>query len=475
LELFMPIRFDADYQMTIDGAGVTATETIDVVNPATEEVIARVPNCEKSQLDAAVDAATKAFRGWKARPVADRKAVLEAIAQEIEANVLPLGRLMTQEQGKPLADAKGEIQRSAMWFRETAKKELPITTHVDDAGRKFESRHVPLGVVGAITPWNFPVALGVWKIAPALLSGNTVVWKPSPFTPLCALKIGELLRQIVPPGVLNVISGGDRLGPWVTEHPRIQKVGFTGSTATGKRVMQSAAGNLKRLTLELGGNDAAIVLPDVEVKATAEKIFWGAFRNSAQVCIAAKRVYVHERIYDEFSRALVEFTKTVKLGNGLEEGTKLGPIQNKPQFQRVKSLIEESKANGLRLLTGSDAPPAKGYFVPVTIVDNPPEDSRVVKEEAFGPVLPLLKFRDTSEVVRRANDSDFGLGASVWSSNIEEAKKVAEQLECGTVWINCIQLLSPHVAFGGHKQSGIGVEHSTDGLLEYTNIQTIVV
>jgi acyl-CoA reductase-like NAD-dependent aldehyde dehydrogenase len=471
----MPIEFDADYEMTIDGIGATTTEKIEVINPATEEVIAQVADCEKGQLDAAVDSAGRAFQTWRTCPIADRQAVLVAIAQQIEANVESLGKLMTREQGKPLADAKGEVQRSAMWFRETAKKELPVTVHVDETGRKSESRHVPLGVVGAITPWNFPVALGVWKIAPALLTGNTVVWKPSPFTPLCALKIGELLREIVPPGVLNVVSGGDRLGPWVTEHPRIQKVAFTGSTVTGKRVMQSAAGNLKRLTLELGGNDAAIVLPDVDVNATAEKIFWGAFRNSAQVCIAAKRVYVHERIYDEFSRALVEFSKTVKVGNGLEEGTKLGPIQNKPQFQRVKNLIEDAKANGLKFLAGSDGVYGKGYFVPVTIIDSPPENSRVVKEEAFGPVLPLLKFKDIPDVVRRANDSDYGLAASVWSSNIEAAKTVAEQLECGTVWINCIQVLSPHVAFGGHKQSGIGVEHSLGGLLEYTNIQTIVI
>lgn len=471
----MPMQFDVDYEMTIDGACATTAQKLEVINPATEEVIARVPDCEKVQLDAAVDSAARAFQTWKARPITERKAVLEAIAQQIEANFENLGKLMTREQGKPLPEAKGEVQRSAMWFRETTKRELPVTLHRDESGRKSESRHVPLGVVGAITPWNFPVALGVWKIAPALLTGNTVVWKPSPFTPLCALKIGELLRKVVPPGVLNVVSGGDRLGPWVTEHPRIQKVAFTGSTATGRRVMQSAASSLKRLTLELGGNDAAIVLPDVDVKATAEKIFWGAFRNSAQVCIAAKRVYIHERIYDEFSRVLVDFSKTVKVGNGLEEGTKLGPIQNKPQYQRVKNLVEEAKANGLKFLTGSDSLAGKGYFVPVTIIDNPPENSRVVKEEAFGPVLPLLKFKDIPDVVRRANDSDYGLAASVWSTNIEEAKKVAEQLECGTVWINCIQVLSPHVAFGGHKQSGLGVEHSLDGLLEYTNIQTIVV
>lgn len=471
----MPIQFATDYEMTIDGNGVTSPETMEVVNPATEEVIARVPDCDKKQLDAAVDSAARAFATWKARPVSERKTTMETIAEQIEANVDNLGNLMTLEQGKPLADAKGEVRRSSMWFREIAKKELPVTRHIDETGRKFESRHVPLGIVGAITPWNFPVALGVWKIAPALLTGNTVVWKPSPFTPLCALKIGELLRGVVPPGVLNVVSGGDRLGPWVTEHPRIQKVAFTGSTATGRRVMQSAAGNLKRLTLELGGNDAAIVLPDVDVKSTAEKIFWGAFRNSAQVCIAAKRVYVHEKIYDEFGQALVQYAKTVKMGNGLEESTKLGPIQNKPQFERVKNLIEDAKREGLKFLAGGDTIQGKGYFVPVAIVDNPPGNSRVVKEEAFGPVLPLMKFRETQDVVRRANDSDFGLGASVWSSNVEEAKKVAEQLECGTVWINCIQVLSPHAPFGGHKQSGIGVEHSLDGILEYTNIQTIVV
>lgn len=471
----MSIRFEADYQMTIDGSGVTSAETLDVVNPATEETIGRVPDCSKGQLDAAVDSAARAFSGWRTQPIAERKASMERVAEQIEANVENLGKLMTREQGKPLADAKGEVQRSALWFREIAKKELPVTEHTDETGRKFESRHVPLGVVAAITPWNFPVAMGVWKIAPALLTGNTVVWKPSPFTPLCALKMGELLSEVLPKGVLNVVSGGDRLGPWVTGHPGIQKVAFTGSTTTGRRVMQSAAENLKRVTLELGGNDPAIILDDVDVKSTAEKIFWGAFRNSAQVCIAAKRVYVQEKIYDDFRRALVEYAKTVKMGNGLEEGTKLGPIQNKPQFQKVTDLIEAAKSEGLKFLTGSETSKGKGYFVPVTIIDNPPEDSRVVKEEAFGPVLPLLKFKEIDEAVQRANNTDYGLAASVWSKNLETAKKVAQQLECGTVWINCIQVLSPHAAFGGHKQSGIGVENSMDGVLEYTNIQTIVV
>jgi acyl-CoA reductase-like NAD-dependent aldehyde dehydrogenase len=243
--------------------------------------------------------------------------------------------LMTREQGKPHPEAKSEILRSALWFRELSRKDLPISVHTDENGRRYESHHVPLGVVGAITPWNFPLLLAAWKIAPALLAGNTVIWKPSPYTPLCALKIGELLQDVLPPGVLNVVSGGDRLGPWLTAHSGINKIAFTGSTATGRRVMQSAATNLKRVTLELGGNDPAIVLPDVDIPATAEKVFWVAFRNSGQFCIAAKRVYVHEEIYDAFSQALVSYARTVKVGNGAEEGTKLGPIQNRMHFAKV--------------------------------------------------------------------------------------------------------------------------------------------
>jgi acyl-CoA reductase-like NAD-dependent aldehyde dehydrogenase len=471
----MSISFDRDYCMTIDGKSATSPESLPVVNPATEELIASVPDCSHDQLDAAVTSATRAFSTWKARPINDRKEMLRAIAERFEAVADHLAALMTREQGKPLADAKAEIARSALWFREFAKKELPVTIYEDESGRKFESRHVPIGVVGAITPWNFPVALGVWKVAPALLAGNTVILKPSPFTPLCVLKIGEMLRDLLPGGVWNVITGGDRLGPWISEHPGIGKIAFTGSTVTGRRVMQSAAQNLKRITLELGGNDPAIVLPDVDIPATAEKVFWGAFRNSGQVCIAAKRVYIHEDIYEAFSRALVNYARTVKMGNGAEEGIRLGPLQNRLQFQRVQNLIESAKSEGLRFLLGGEPHKGPGYFVPITIIDNPPEDSRVVAEEAFGPVLPLMKFKDTDEVVQRANHSDYGLAASVWGRNVNQAKAVAERLECGTVWLNSIQILSPNVAFGGHKQSGIGVEHALDGLLAYTNIQTIVV
>ncbi len=469
----MAILFDADFAMNIDGQRTFSPGTFEVLNPATEEVIARVPDCTREQLDATVAAAARAFPAWRAKSIAARKEILLAIADRIELHADQLMLLMTSEQGKPHPDAKAEILRSAFWFREFAKKDLPVTIH-EENGRRFASHHVPLGVVAAITPWNFPISVAVWKIAPALLTGNTVVWKPSPFTPLCALKVGELLMDVLPPGVLNVISGGDRLGPWLTEHPGVNKVAFTGSTATGRRVMQSAATNLKRITLELGGNDPAIVLPDVDIAATAEKIFWVAFRNSAQVCIAAKRVYVHEQIYDAFGKALVDYAKTIKVGNGAEEGSKLGPIQNRPQFERVTALIADAKNSGLKFLLGGEPGKGPGFFVPVTIIDNPPDDARVVVEEAFGPVLPLLKFKDVDEAVRRANHSEYGLAASVWSKDLDKARAIAERLECGTVWLNTVQILSPHAAFGGHKQSGIGVEHALEGLLEYTNIQTIV-
>jgi len=315
----------------------------------------------------------------------------------------------------------------------------------------------------------------MFKLAPALLAGNTVVLKPSPFTPLTTLKIGEILRDVLPPGVLNIVTGGDALGPWMTSHPGIDKVSFTGSTQTGRKVMESAASTLKRVTLELGGNDAAIVMPDVDVAAVAEQLFWAAFRNTGQICIATKRMYVHKDIYEPLKEALVAYAVTVKMGDGAEQGTQMGPIQNKLQYARVLDLIADAKAKGYKFLIGGETSTAPGYFVPVTIIDNPPEDSRIVQEEQFGPVLPLLKFDDLDEVIGRANASDYGLGGSVWSADEDKALEIASRLATGTVWINESQHLSPLAAFGGHKQSGVGVEGALEGLLEYTNTQTVFV
>ena len=364
---------------------------------------------------------------------------------------------------------------ASIWCKAAEALDLPVVVNEDTEERLSTTRRVPLGVVGAIAPWNFPVGLAAWKLAPALLAGNTVVLKPSPFTPLATLRLGELMRDLFPAGVVNVVSGGDDLGPWMTSHPGIDKISFTGSTATGKKVMQSAAATMKRLTLELGGNDPAIVLPDVDVKSVAASLFWAAFGNNGQTCVAAKRLYVHADIYDEMAEALAAFSKTVRTGNGAEDGVRLGPVQNRAQFERVCSLINDARANGERFIVGGDLSPRAGYFVPVTIVDNPPDSSRVVLEEAFGPVLPMLKFDDLDDVVRRANASPYGLAGSVWSASLEKAMAVATRLQCGTVWINEIQHLTPFAAFGGHRQSGFGVENGIEGLMEYTNPQTITV
>ncbi len=390
----MSIDFFADYQMTINGRAADAEQWIEAINPATEEIIAKVPDASRAQLDEAVAAAKAAFRGWSALPLSERQGYVARIGDAISANAEAFMRLLTMEQGKARAGAEWEIGGSAIWCHEIAKQELPLHVVENSADRTVETRRVPLGVVGAITPWNFPVLLAIWKIAPALVAGNTIVVKPSPFTPLCTLKLGELLRDILPAGVVNIVSGGNDLGAWLTQHPDVRKISFTGSTGTGRKIMASASGNLKRITLELGGNDPAIVLPDVDVEATAKQLFWAAFQNSAQFCVAAKRIYVHEDIYDALAAALVAFAGTVKMGDGAHQGTDLGPIQNRMQFDKLKRLLDGAREQGLQFLAGGEiAEGQKGYFVPITIIDNPPEDSPVVQEEAFGPILPLIKFR----------------------------------------------------------------------------------
>jgi len=471
----MTIDFFSDYTMTIDGRATSADSTIDAFNPATEDLIASVPDSSRAQLDAAVAAAKRAFPLWSARSIEDRQALVSAIGDRITEHAEDFKRLLIREQGKARAGAEWEIGGSIIWCQEIAKQRLDPEIVERSEGRHVEVRKTPLGVIGAITPWNFPVLLAIWKIAPALLAGNTMVLKPSPYTPLCTLKLGEVLRDLLPPGVLNIVSGGNDLGSWMTSHPDIRKISFTGSTATGRKIMESASGNLKRVTLELGGNDPAIVMPDVDVEAVAKELFWASFQNSAQFCVAAKRLYVHRDVYDQLSEALVAYARTVKVGDGSEQGTDLGPIQNKMQFEKLKDLLSDAHDQGLKFLLGGEIAEGKGYFVPITLIDNPPEDSRVVVEEAFGPILPLLKFDDVEDVIRRANNSEYGLAGSVWSSDVAAARRIAERMETGTVWINEIHSFSPHIAFGGHKQSGIGIENSLDGLSEYTNSQTIVV
>jgi len=469
------LKIADEFKLTINGKNVSTENTIPVLNPATEEVIAYMPNASEQNLNDAVKAACTAFSGWAATNIDERDELLTKLAESIHKNRDELATLLTLEMGKPNIAALREIMGAIHWLKEVSKQRLKREVIEETEEHFVERYYTPLGVVGAIVPWNFPVNIAIMKIAPALLSGNTVVLKPSPYTPLTTLKIGEIASEILPKGVLNVVSGSDELGRWITEHPDVKKVSFTGSTPTGKKVMQSAASNLKRVTLELGGNDAAIILPDAEPKGIAKRLFWAAFQNTGQVCVATKRMYVHEDIYDEFLAELVNYAKSVKVGDGTDPSTEIGPIQNKMQYERVIDLIEDTKRIGSRIVQGGQVEDKPGYFIPVTIVDNPPEDSRVVVEEAFGPILPVLKYRDYEDVIARVNKSNCGLGGSVWGKDIEFAQTIAERLETGTVWINEVTVLSPHYPFGGHKESGLGIENSIDGLYEYTNSKTIMI
>jgi aldehyde dehydrogenase (NAD+) len=464
------------YKNLIGGEMVETGAWLDVVNPANEQVIGQVPACGKDELGRAVAAARAAFKVWKNTPFEERQAACMAISGAIKENADELYRLLTSEQGKPHAQAKGEIYGAAAIAAAQATLKLEDVINEDSDARLSRTRRVPVGVVGGIVPWNFPVMMAVQKIVPALMSGCTIILKPSPFTPLTTLKIAELIADKVPAGTVNIITGEDSLGPLITAHPDIDKITFTGSTATGKKIMEGASADLKRITLELGGNDASIVLPDADPKKVAEQLFWASFTNAGQICVAAKRVYIHEDIYDELSAAIAEYAKTVVVGDGSEQGTGVGPIQNKKQYDRVVELIEDAKENGYKFLTGGDVDPSgTGYYVPITILDNPPEDARIVAEEQFGPVMPLMKFSTEEEVIARANASEYGLAGAVWTGNPDKGVEIAEQLETGTVWVNEYLHLSPFAPFGGHKQSGFGAEYGLDGLKEFTYPQVITV
>ncbi|MEC9109690.1 MAG: aldehyde dehydrogenase family protein [Pseudomonadota bacterium] len=465
-----------DYKNLIDGEMVDNGEWLEVLNPANEQVVGRVPAAGKDELDRAVAAARRAFKTWKKTSHEERQQVVQGIAAAIKEYADELFRLLTTEQGKPHAQAQQEIYGAAGLAAAQSTLTLDDVVNQDDDTRLSRTRRVPVGVVGGIVPWNFPIMMAIQKIVPALVAGCTIVLKPSPFTPLTTLRIAELIKDVVPAGTVNIITGEDTLGPLITGHSDIDKITFTGSTATGKKIMEGAAGDLKRITLELGGNDASIVLPDADVQKVAEQLFWSSFSNAGQVCIAAKRIYIHEDIYDDLSKAIAEYAKTVVVGDGSQQGTGVGPIQNKKQYERVLELIQDAKDNGYKFLTGGDKDPSgTGYYVPITILDNPPEDARIVAEEQFGPVMPLMKFGSVDEVIERANNSEYGLAGAVWTKDTDKGVEIAEQLETGTVWINEFMQLSPFAPFGGHKQSGFGAEYGIDGLKEFTYPQVITV
>ena len=460
------------YKLLINGRLEDGDAKMDVINPATEEVLAVCPRASKAQLDKAVAAAKAAFPIWSKTTIAERKKALLAIADAIEKNAGDLARLLTQEQGKPIADATGEIYGAAAFFKYFTMHDLPVKVLQDTPAGRVEAHRKPLGVIGAIIPWNFPVILMAFKVPPALLAGNTLVIKPAPTTPLTTLRIGELIKDLLPPGVVNIITDANDLGGALTAHPDVRKISFTGSTATGKKVMASAAETLKRITLELGGNDAGIVLDDVNPKEAAPKLFQGAFQNNGQVCIAMKRLYVHESIYDEMCSELATLAKNAVVGDGLQQGTQLGPLQNKMQYDKVKELLEDTRKHG-KIIAGGEVPDQAGYFIKPTIVRDVSDGTRIVDEEQFGPILPVIKYKDPEDALARANASPYGLGGSVWSNDPERAYAIANRMASGTVWINKHADLAPNIPFGGSGQSGIGSELGEEGLAEFTQLQVI--
>lgn len=448
--------------------------TFEVVNPATGQACARAPRADREQLDAAVAHARAAQPAWGGTPPAQRREALRGLSRVLRANADELAALITLEQGKPLAAARAEVERSAMLVEQFTS--LPIEPEVlrEDAGGRVEVRYRPLGVVGAITPWNMPLALSVPKIAHALYAGNAIVLKPSPYTPLTILRLAEHARGLFPPGVLNVLASDNAFGQWMSEHPGIDKISFTGSIPTGRKVMASAAANLKRITLELGGNDPAIVLPGSDVGAIAQRLFDASFANCGQICMALKRLYVHDSQYEAVCEALAAIARGVRVGDPFEPGTQLGPVQNRAQFETVAAIVEDARTRpGARLLAGGRPSGGAGYFFQPTVVAGLAEGSRIVDEEPFGPVLPVIRYSDVDDAVRRANAGPYGLGASVWGPDPEAAAEVAGRLHAGMVWVNRHMGADPLAPFGGARQSGIGRQYGLKGLQGYMEAVTV--
>ncbi|QCP00079.1 aldehyde dehydrogenase family protein [Arthrobacter sp. 24S4-2] len=439
----------------------------EIKDPATGEPVGRAPEHTVADLETAIAAAGAAQPAWGALSHEERSAYLNRAADAVEANAEALAVLLSREQGKPLngPNARFEVGACAAWLRATASFELEPEVLVDDDGGRAELHYRPLGVVGAIGPWNWPMMISVWQLAPALRMGNTVVVKPSGNTPLSVLTLVHVLNTALPADVLHAVSGRRDIGAVMVRHPRIAKIMFTGSTTAGQDIIRSSADTVKRLTLELGGNDAGIVLPDADPRAIAEDLFWGAFINTGQTCAALKRLYVHEDLYDQVCEAMVEVATRMPMGVGLDENNVLGPLQNKAQFDIVANLVQAAKDAGARILLGGNPEPGQaGHFYPTTLVADIDNDNPLVAQEQFGPALPIIKYSNIDDAVAMANGLDVGLGASVWSSDKEAARAVAARIEAGSVWINKHGTVDPRVPFGGAKQSGYGLEFGTEGL-----------
>jgi acyl-CoA reductase-like NAD-dependent aldehyde dehydrogenase len=458
----------------IDGKSSSAEQSLEVHDPATGRVLATVPDIDRAGVDAAFAAARRAFPTWSAKPWDERRTILTTAIEKLREHKSELVTLLMAEGGRPSSLAQWEAGCVLDDFGPgVLAQTLPDDVSQQVGVGEVTKHYVPLGVVAAISPWNLPFLLSFDKVIPALLTGNTVVLKPSPFTPLTVLRAAELIREILPAGTLNVVTGGDNVGPWMTSHPQADKVSFTGSTQTGRRVFGSAAETLKHLTLELGGNDAAIVLPDVDVQSAVGPIFWGMFLVNGQGCITIKRLLVHESRYEEMATALAEFASQQKLGDGFDPSTTIGPVQNRPQFDRLNATWAAIRRDGTPILYRGQEVGGEGNFFPVTILDNPPVAADYVMHENFGPLRSMIKYRSIDEAISIANSTDYGLGGSVWGRDPDLLNSVARRVAAGTTWINQHLVLSPNVPFGGNKDSGLGVQYALEGLKEYCYLRVI--
>ncbi|MEH6548842.1 MAG: aldehyde dehydrogenase family protein [Pseudomonadales bacterium] len=456
--------------MTIDGIAVAAAKQLDVINPSTATVLSTAPDASPAEIDLAVDAAARAYPAWSGLPMATRRTAIMALADALEANRDELTLINSLECGAPLKVARS-VDVAIRYLRTIAAFELPVEILREDATQRIELMRVSLGVVAAITPWNAPLTLAAAKIASALLVGNTMVLKPSPFAPLATLRLGQLASEIFPAGVLNVVSGGAAAGESLTGHPDVAKVSFTGSVEVGKHIMSAASGGLKRLTLELGGNDAAIVLSDTDPVVAAAGIARIAFSNCGQFCMAIKRVYVERPVAEALCDALVREVSAKRLGSALDPGTDIGPVQNEQQYLRLQALLEDTKAAGGRFLLGGgigEVSTGGGYYISPAIVTGLDETAELVANEQFGPVLPVLVVDSAEEALARANASRFGLGGSVWGADVARATALARQMQVGTAWVNQHGALDAAVPMNGCKESGLGIEYGIDGLKGYT-------
>lgn len=464
-----------DYIAIINGKPIDTTEVFDVINPATGEPFAQSPKANIDHLEQAVAAARKALPGWSAVEDAKRVEALNKIAELVEQNKEELSRLITCEQGKCQSGpgANLEVDGCIGWTRVTASLSLEEEFIADTNEELIKMVRRPIGVVGSITPWNWPLMITTWHIMPAIRVGCTVVIKPASYTPLATLRLVELINKVLPPGVVNIVPGNYQIGDAMASHKGIDKIVFTGSVGVGQSIMKQSASNLKNLTLELGGNDAGIILPGTDITPLLDSLFWGCFINAGQTCACLKRLFVHESDYDEICRKFTGYVEKIPVGDGMDVNNLIGPLSNASQLKIVKELVEDARNRGAKILCGGEPLAKPGYFYPLTLVANVTDDMALVKEEQFGTALPIIKYSTIEEAIERANSLDVGLGASAWSNDPAKAEAVARRLEAGTVWVNSHGKLFPLAPFGGIKMSGVGTEFGVEGLKAYTNIQVV--